>query len=233
MWASEETGHRHLYLVTSQISSYVNGVEEVPEPMEFVHLQPRVVNKVALTSGDWEVLGHNVWVDCERQLVYFLALRESPLEKHLYVVSMDRPGEIRLLTSIGYSYTVDFNKVSLLLLLKSPLILLRLYVQDCTMFVAVYSNIRKLPACQVFRITHCDWTVEGVNVTPLGYLLEPSTLEHSHYCPELHTHEIASGHVLHAMVFKPHDFRPGRKYPTVLNVYGGPEVQLVTNTFKV
>lgn len=101
------------------------------------------------------------------------------------------------------------------------------------MFVAVYSNIKKVPACQVFRITHSDWTVEGINLTPIGYLLESSPIEHENYCPELFTHEISSGHLLYAMVFKPHNFKPGRKYPTVLNVYGGPEVQLVSNTFKV
>jgi len=43
------------------------------------------------------------------------------------------------------------------------------------MFVAVYSNIQKLPTCQVFRISHTEWTVEGVTLTPVGYLLEPSS----------------------------------------------------------
>jgi dipeptidyl-peptidase 9 len=51
--------------------------------------------------------------------------------------------------------------------------------------------------------------------------------------PTLVTHQISSGDVLFAMVFKPHNFVPGQKYPTILHVYGGPEVQLVTNTFKV
>jgi len=51
--------------------------------------------------------------------------------------------------------------------------------------------------------------------------------------PTLVTHQISSGDVLFAMVFKPHNFIPGKKYPTILHVYGGPEVQLVTNTFKV
>lgn len=51
--------------------------------------------------------------------------------------------------------------------------------------------------------------------------------------PILITHQISSGDVLFAMVFKPHNFVPGKKYPTILHVYGGPEVQLVTNTFKV
>lgn len=115
VWANEDSGFRHLYLITAQLSSCANGIEEVPEPMDFVHLQPRVLQKLALTSGDWEVLGQNIWVDNQKELVYFIGLRETPLEKHLYVVSIRRPGEIRLLTSIGYSYSVDFNNVSIIL----------------------------------------------------------------------------------------------------------------------
>lgn len=101
------------------------------------------------------------------------------------------------------------------------------------MIVTLYSNIQKLPASQVFRIHHTDWAVEGVTLVPIGFLLESSPLINEIYCPELYTHEIVSGHVLYAMVFKPHNFQPGKKYPTVLNVYGGPEVQMVSNTFKV
>lgn len=51
--------------------------------------------------------------------------------------------------------------------------------------------------------------------------------------PDLYSHEISSGDVLYAMVLRPYNAVPGQKYPTVLNVYGGPEVQVVTNTFKV
>lgn len=213
IWASEDTGYRHLYLITSQIMPYSNGVMETTEPMDYVFLQPKIIQKIALTSGEWEVLGQNLWVDNERELVYFMGLKETPLEKHLYVVSLRRPGELRLLTRPGYSYSIDFNK-------------------ECTMIVAVYSNIQKLPACQVFRITHTDWTVDGVTLTPIGYLLDSTPLVNDCYCPELYTHEINSGYVLYAMVFKPHNFEIGKKYPTVLNVYGGPEVQLVSNTFK-
>ncbi len=35
------------------------------------------------------------------------------------------------------------------------------------------------------------------------------------------------------MVFKPPNMIPGRRYPTLLAVYGGPKAQLVTNSFKV
>lgn len=112
IWASEETGYRHLYLITAQIMPYCNGVTETSEPMDYVFLQPKILQKIALTSGDWEVLGHSIWIDEERELLYFIALKETPLEKHLYVVSLRRPGEVRLLTRPGYSYGVDFNKVS-------------------------------------------------------------------------------------------------------------------------
>lgn len=57
------------------------------------------------------MLGRNLWVDKEKQLVYFLGLRETPLEKHLYVVSLQRPEHIRQLTEPGYSYLVEFDEV--------------------------------------------------------------------------------------------------------------------------
>ncbi|KAK9882150.1 hypothetical protein WA026_019667 [Henosepilachna vigintioctopunctata] len=213
IWASEDTGFRHLYLVTVQIMPYSNGVGEIREPMDFVYLQPRILSKVALTSGEWEVLAQDIWVDEKKELVYFMGLKETPLEKHLYVVSLRRPGELRLLTRPGFSHSIYFNK-------------------ELTMMVSLYSNIRQPQACQVFGISHSDWTVDLITLTNLGHLLESSPPPHSSYCPDLYTHQIMSGHTLYAMVFKPHNFDPNKKYPTVLNVYGGPEVQLVTNTFK-
>lgn len=101
------------------------------------------------------------------------------------------------------------------------------------MMVTLYSNIKKTPACQVFGLFHSDWTVEGITLTPLGYLIESKPVPSTYEGPDLYTHQILSGHVLYAMVFKPHNFDPNKKYPTILNVYGGPEVQLVSNTFKV
>lgn len=60
------------------------------------------------------MLGRNVWIDADKQLLYFMGLRETPLEKHLYVISLCAPSTPRLLTIAGNSYTIEFNKVSLL-----------------------------------------------------------------------------------------------------------------------
>jgi hypothetical protein len=75
------------------------------------------------------------------------------------------------------------------------------------MFVAVYSNIQKLPTCQVFRISHTDWTVEGVTLTPVGYLLEPSSKFMVHLSPDYPTfsyptfHFIRHGHMTCCLPF--------------------------------
>ena len=64
------------------------------------------------------------------------------------------------------------------------------------------------------------------------FLLQFAAPEKQYHYPELFSHTIASGDKLYGMVFKPHDIQMGVKYPIILSVYGGPEVQLVSNTFK-
>ncbi|XP_061504968.1 dipeptidyl peptidase 9 [Anopheles gambiae] len=271
LWASEESGFRHLYLVTSSLSpngcsssSSTNSTNHhstnshptahPKQQREVAHgtevssggagatdhslpsmacigstLVARIVQKVTLTAGDWEVLGRNVWYDRTRQLVYFMGLRETPLEKHLYVVSLAQPNQLRLLTMPGYSFTVEFN-------------------DDCTLFLQTYCNISTLPSWELVRIAHDSNTANGngcshgpsppptpidaLRLCSVGYLTEGGPSENTQYNPSIHSPQISSGDVLYAMVFKPHNFMLGVKYPTVLNVYGGPEVQTVSNTFK-
>lgn len=76
-------------------------------------------------------------------------------------------------------------------------------------------------------------SVHGVELTSLGYLIEGGPPENFQYSPAIFSPRLPSGETLYAMVFKPHNFELGVRYPTVLNVYGGPEVQTVNNTFKV
>lgn len=131
LWGSEETNFLHLYLITSCIVGLSNKIEEPFERIDNVYLQPRMISKIALTRGEWQVLGRKLWVDEVNETVYFTGLREGPLEQHAYAVSLRRPFEIRLLTKLGNSYnSLYFNK-------------------ECTMMVATYSSIKTMPACQV------------------------------------------------------------------------------------
>lgn len=51
IWASEECGHRHLYLITSSLAQTNNGIKD-PVPVEQLNgitLIPRIVSKVIYT----------------------------------------------------------------------------------------------------------------------------------------------------------------------------------------
>ncbi len=50
--------------------------------------------------------------------------------------------------------------------------------------------------------------------------------------PEFMTLRAADGTVLHAEVIKPRDYVPGRRYPAVVEVYGGPDFQIVQDRFE-
>lgn len=106
-------------------------MEEPLDRLDSVYLQPRVISKVPITQGDWQVLRRKLWVDEANSIVYFAGLREGPLEQHAYAVSLRRPLEVRLLTRPGCSYnSIYFNK-------------------ECTMLVTVYCSIKSSPTCQV------------------------------------------------------------------------------------
>ncbi|XP_032785122.2 dipeptidyl peptidase 9 [Daphnia magna] len=206
IFATEESGYRHLYLYTVQLILSPNKTSNTDGVCRAAQ-----IDKQQLTSGEWEVLDQWLWVDHKFGLVYFMGLRDSPLSSHLYVTSYIRPSSnIVRLTQSGYSHTVSMNK-------------------ECTIFVTVYSNTQSMPACQVVAL---EPPSDLVHPVPMAFLVEPALPDQWYQPPELFSHVISSGDRLHGMIFRPHSYRHGQKYPTVLNIYGGPEVQLVTNTFK-
>lgn len=208
LWASEETGYRHLYLVVATISN--NGRDNSSPD---TYHTPRIVSRIQLTYGKWEVINRQVWYDHTHQLVYFHGLMDCVLEPHLYVVSLRRPGEVRRLTNLGLSHSVEMNSC-------------------CNKFVSVFSSVNSLPGCQAFSIQISDNTVHGINLQPLGWLLRPSPPDEEYPPPELFSHTITSGEEIYGLLYKPSVLRAGVKYPVMLNIYGGPELQMVGNSFK-
>lgn len=199
LWASEESGFRHLYLLCLHLRGESRS--------------DRVISKVQLTGGDWEVSEKDVWVDEVRRLVYFIGLKDTPLERHLYVVSMDRPLQVTRLTTTGYSHTIYMNK-------------------DLSMFVTVQSSLSQPPSSGLYELRYSEEAGLAPSPHLVAVLLEPPRVEPGQQEPELFSHVLSSGHTVYGMLFKPPQLEAGRKYPTVLTIYGGPEVQLVTNSFK-
>ncbi|MEL6341617.1 MAG: DPP IV N-terminal domain-containing protein [Myxococcota bacterium] len=87
LWGSEQTGFMHLR-----------------------HYAADGTLKAAVTAGDWMVESIAA-VDVDRGEVYFTATRDSPLQKHLYVVSLDGSAPRRLTPAGGYHHcTVSLQR---------------------------------------------------------------------------------------------------------------------------
>ncbi|XP_022256745.1 dipeptidyl peptidase 9-like [Limulus polyphemus] len=212
LWASEESGFRHLYIITVELlrDDLTGNVTDPAILRPETQVSSRILKKIALTDGDWEVSEKDVWVDEENELVYFIGLKDTPLERHLYVVSMKHPKDVIRLTTPGFSHNVAMDR-------------------DCSMFVSIQSNITQVPFGLVYQILHNS---QELSTRPLGYILEHVSMDPEYPPPKLFTHQLQCGEVVYGMIFKPLHMATGKKYPTILIIYGGPEVQLVTNTFK-
>lgn len=193
IWSSEESGYRHLYIITASLETKTaaplrNGLQTHSafcddNPLE-ENLKARIVKKIQLTNGEWEVLGKNVWVDIKRNLIYYMGLAHSPLEKHLYVMNIYEPEKHRLLTIPGTNNSIEFN-------------------EDHTVMVKTFSNTNQLPSTEVLRVVQrCEnGSVDGIELINIGHLAIGS-FDNSEYTPIIYNPIISSGETLYALVFK-------------------------------
>lgn len=91
IWSSEKVnGYRHLFFIE-----------------KYSHEPTATIKQ--LTQGNWCCIDRPIYVDESRNLVYFSAKKESPLESHFYVTSYTTIKEPILLTRPGYSHTVTMS----------------------------------------------------------------------------------------------------------------------------
>jgi dipeptidyl-peptidase-4 len=181
LWSSERTGFRHLYL-------YDLAGKQLAQ----------------ITRGDWQVDGVEA-VDEDGAQVYFISTQESPLERHLYRVSLGGGEPVRLTTARG-THSVNV-------------------APDSTHFVDTFSTALTPPRQELYRADGTRLATLAENkVAELGeYRLSPV---------EFLTVPGADGTMLHASLIKPRDFDPARKYPVLVYLYGGPHVQLVRDQWQ-
>ncbi len=165
-----------------------------------------------LTDGAWVTDGVR-GVDARRGLVFFEGYRDTVLERHLYAVPL-AGGPIRRLTrEAGTHRTV-----------LSP---------DRKYFLDFWSSVDQPPRVDLRRIR------DGRLVTALV----ENRLDESHpYHPYLAGASIrrfgtitaADGTTtLHYELRLPPGFDPGRRYPAIVSVYGGPHAQRVLNAWSI
>lgn len=182
LWTLERDGNRHIY-------RFDGDGQELAQ----------------VTSGDWPVSAIE-GVDERKQIVFFSASRETPIERHLYSVSYVVPGvPKRLSTGAGW-WRFTFA--------KTPQTYVGTYSDPATPpHTGLYSASGKLLRwIEPNRLdkTHPYWPfIEGLPKPTYGSL------------------KAADGQTLHYSLQMPTAFDPSRRYPAIVSTYGGPMVQTV------
>lgn len=169
----------------------------------------------AVTQGDWMLTadggGANSGrairgIDRERGLVYFSANLESPLERHMYVTSFRRAETPRRITRESGWHSVSM----------SP---------DTSVFLDTWSDAVQPPRLTLRDARGRTLATLVANELDADHPYAPYAAQHRR--PEFGTLRAADGQTMHYSLLKPVRMEAGRRYPVIVEVYGGPGVQRV------
>jgi dipeptidyl-peptidase 4 len=155
-----------------------------------------------LTGGHWEVKSIEA-VDETHGKVYFTSSEASPLEAHLYSVGFES-GERTQLTEEAGVHEIQANS-------------------DGSAYVDSFSSSKRPPEA-IVRTGGKSTVLRAADLKPLQeFNLLPCQVI------ELKTED---GTTLYGRLTKPAGFQAGTRYPLIVDVYGGPDVQTVLNEWQ-
>ena len=156
-----------------------------------------------LTHGNW-VVTEVAGVDEKAGAVYFIATKKTPLERQLYRVPL-AGGEIQQVTREAGSHRVSM-------------------APGATNFLDTFSSALVPPQQVVIR-------ADGTQAAMLNENRVAALADYGLIKPEFRELAAADGSKLNAEMIFPPGFTPTKKYPVLVYVYGGPGVQVVTNSW--
>lgn len=160
--------------------------------------------KRQLTKGDWNVTDY-YGKNAKTGIHYFQSTILGPINRN--VTAVNARGEISVLNRQEGFESASFSKN-----------------MDC--FVRTYSNALTPPVYSI-----CN--AKGASIVEL----ENNSIYAAKYASaprkEFLTVKNAAGMEMNAFIIKPADFDPSKKYPLLMYQYGGPDSQLVANSWKM
>lgn len=156
-----------------------------------------------ITDGRWEVRSF-YGVDEVTGWVYFSATEYDPIGEQIYRVKLDGTGLTRLTKTDG-SHSANFNPTF-------------------THFVDTWSDVNTPPQVRLYR---ADGTLEKVlNENKVDALAQYKLGK-----PEFMRVRTRDGFAMEAMMIKPPDFDPSKKYPVMSYTYAGVHAPSVRNAW--
>ena len=166
-----------------------------------------------LTKGKWVVdaIKH---VDEDKGLIYFTGRADTPLERHLYRVPLHgkSPEHVARLSKRNGFHSINFSK-------------------DSKSYIDSFSNINTPKQVSLHKANseHITWLAENkvVDEHPISPYYDDLIQ------PKFGTLTSDDGEAtLYYKLYKPNNMAPGKKYPVIVNVYGGPHAQRVRNIWE-
>jgi dipeptidyl-peptidase-4 len=164
----------------------------------------KLINQV--TKGNWDMIKVS-GIDSEAKKIYYLSAEDSGLEQQFYSIKFDGSGKTKLSAVPGYH---DIN-MSL----------------NTKYYLDSYSNIST-----PLHIALCDNSGKTLKMLEDNHPVVDYIKTHAYSAPELFKFKTTDGVSLDGYIIKPINFDPGKKYPVVMTVYGGPESHDVFNSFS-
>lgn len=169
-------------------------------------------NPIMLTSGPWEVEDAPSAVDLANNLVYFVATKESSIQRHVYSVTLNGTS-LKPLTptsSEGY-YDVSFSSLASFALLsyRGPKIPYQAVISTPSSPITYNQTIESNPALAAAAQAH---------QLPL---LKYGTIA------------LSQNTSINYLERRPPHFNPKKKYPVLFQQYSGPGSQQVSKKFSV
>ncbi|MFL5296340.1 MAG: S9 family peptidase [Phenylobacterium sp.] len=168
----------------------------------------RLIRQV--THGDWPVADIE-GVDEARGVAIFTAGKDTPVERRLYEVSYREPAEPRAITPAGGWWEVKVAKAG-------------------GAFAGTYQDPRTPPQTALYRAdgTRVRWIEENPLTAAHPFA---SYLDHLRV-PQFGTIKAADGQTLYWSMRTPYSFDPKKRYPVIVQTYGGPAGALVESVWN-
>ena len=161
----------------------------------------------AVTEGEWEVRGFD-GVDEDANggtgLVFFEAMEHDPIAPHVYSVGLDGSGLTRLSEGEG-SHSASWSK-------------------GHSLFYDRWSSVEMPTRAELFA-------ADGARVRVVEANEMPFLEEFRWGAVERHQVPTEDGFLMEAMLIKPPDFDPSKKYPVLQYNYGGPHAPVVRDAW--
>ncbi|NOX84590.1 MAG: S9 family peptidase [Chlorobi bacterium] len=180
IWQSERDGYNHLYLFNTD---------------------GKLLKQ--LTKGDWVVTDFLGYYGKEKNEVWFLSTKTSPLQKNIYKVNIENGKITRISPDHGTHYALISKSGKYVIDIFSSTDITRKYQ-------LVDSKGKTVRVIQKDKDPLADYKLGQMTISTL---------------------RAPDGTELYYRLIKPVDFDSTKKYPVIVYVYGGPHAQLVTDSW--